>query len=389
MINREILLRTPGPTPIPAAIQKALSQPMMGHRSGVFSDIFKNTSRRLRPIFGTSQEILILTGSGTSALEAAVVNITEQGDHVAVVVTGAFGERFAEICQTYGLNVHRLDCEWGRACQPDVLRSFLKSLPPVTAVFMTHCETSTGVLNDIKELAGVVRECTDALVVVDAVSSAAGVPIYMDRWNLDIVVTGSQKALMCPPGLAFAAVSDRAWQRIHQLPKKAFYLNLSTYQKQLEKGMSPYTPAISLIYGLNEALRLIEEEGLQRVFDRHIVLKRMTRAAMRAAGLRLLTSDEEASPTVTAVAQTDNWDTETFRKSAREKFNLVLAGGQKKLKGQLVRFGHMGACTPAEIIQSLFLFEMALKSVQWPVSTGVMVQAAEEVLINDPSSFDQ
>lgn len=389
IINRNKLLRTPGPTPIPDRIQKAMAEPMIGHRGKDFSRLLNDTSERLRPIFGTTQDVLILTGSGTSALEAAAANITESGDHVAVIVTGAFGERFADICKNSGLNIHRHEVEWGASCSPNLLRDFLKTLPPLTAVFMTHCETSTGVLNPIEDLARVVRESTDALIVVDAVSSAAGVQIEMDAWGLDIVVTGSQKALMCPPGLAFIAASPRAWEKIHTLTKKPFYLNLSSYQQQLEKGMTPFTPAISLIYGLNEALHLIEEEGLANVQRRHHLLKKMTRASILASGLTLLTSDDGGSPTVTAIPATTGWDTELFRKIANDEYQLILAGGQKKLKGRLVRVGHMGACSPTELIQSLFLFELALKTSGWDVPAGTMVTAAEEALLNDLSFTGQ
>ncbi|HET6871823.1 MAG TPA: alanine--glyoxylate aminotransferase family protein, partial [Sporolactobacillaceae bacterium] len=287
IIGRERHLRTPGPTPIPESVQKAMGQPIIGHRSSEFSELLIDTSQRLRSIFGTTQDVIILTGSGTAALEAAVANITQPGENVAVLITGAFGERFAEICEEYKLNVHRMEVEWGISCQPDTLRSFIKSLPPLSAVFMTHCETSTGVLNPIMELAQVIREHSDAFIVVDAVSSAVGVPINMDKWGLDIVVTGSQKALMCPPGLAFLAASPRAWKKVHLHQRKTFYLNLSTYQNSLEKGMSPYTPAISLIYGLKESLSLIEKEGLENVQNRHLTLKNMTRAAVLAAGLSL------------------------------------------------------------------------------------------------------
>lgn len=381
MIKRgEWHLRTPGPTPVPKRVQQAMMQPMVDHRSPQFSQLFLETSHRLRPIFGTKQDVLIITGSGTSALEAAVVNLTQPDDDVAVVVTGAFGERFAEICSTYGRRVHRLDIPWGQAASPLQLRTFLRERSPLAAVFMTHCETSTGVLNPIAEMAAVVRDESEALVIVDAVSSAGGTPLHMDQWGVDMIVSGSQKALMCPPGLAFVTASERAYEKMRQLKQKPFYLNLLNYKEEAAKGTTPATPAVSLIYGLQEALNIIEEEGLNQVFERHMWLKKMTRAAVTAAGLPLLTTEEDASPTVTAITETPSFQPEAFRKTARETYGLILAGGQKKLKGRLVRFGHMGACSFFELIQSLFLFEMTLRATGHPVPPGTMVQAAEEVL---------
>jgi aspartate aminotransferase-like enzyme len=202
----------------------------------------------------------------------------------------------------------------------------------------------------------------------------------MDQWGVDMIVSGSQKALMCPPGLAFVTASERAYEKMRQLKQKPFYLNLLNYKEEAAKGTTPATPAVSLIYGLQEALNIIEEEGLNQVFERHMWLKKMTRAAVTAAGLPLLTTEEDASPTVTAITETPGFQPEAFRKTARETYGLILAGGQKKLKGRLVRFGHMGACSFFELIQSLFLFEMTLKATGHPVPPGTMVQAAEEVL---------
>ncbi|GGH80734.1 aspartate aminotransferase-like enzyme [Pullulanibacillus pueri] len=383
IINRSQILRTPGPTPIPEQVQKAMSQPMIGHRGKGFSELFQSVTPRLKPIFGTSQEIFLLTGSGTSALEAAVVNTVAPGDEVVVVVTGNFGARFADICEAYQIVVHRLEVEWGRACHPDALKTFLKSKKNIKAVFVTHCETSTGVLNPIGDLASVIHENSDALVIVDTVSSAGGTPVNMDKDGLDVVVSGSQKAFMLPPGLAFITLSENAWKAVERTPSKGFYLNLEAYKTNAEKGMTPYTPALSLIYGLDEALRMMEEEGLDNVFRRHETLMKMTRAASQALGLSLLTTDEEASPTVTAIQGTATLDSEAVRQTALKTFNLVLAGGQKRLKGKIFRIGHMGAITPAELLQTLILLEFSLFKMGYPVSFGTAAKAAEEVLKNE------
>ena len=276
-----------------------MNRPMIGHRSKECSALIHDLSQRLQPIFGTKQNPIILSSSGTSALEAAVTNTLSSTDEALVVVTGAFGERFAKIIGKYGFPLHRLDIEWGRACDPEQLRKALEKHPKVKAVFFTYCETSTGVLNPIQSLAETVHKHSDALVIVDAVSCLGAVPSEMDAWGIDIMVTGSQKALMLPPGLAFVAVSDRAWQIIEQNSTPRFYLDLIAYREKLAQDTTPFTPAVSLLFGLSEALHLIEEEGLEQTILRHNLMKAMTRAAIRALGLNLMTTDHDASPTVT------------------------------------------------------------------------------------------
>ena len=380
IINRSQILRTPGPTPVPERIQHAMAKPMIGHRGSGFSQLYHSLTPRLKPIFGTSQEVFILTGSGTSALEAAVVNTVNPGDHVVVVVTGNFGARFVDICEAYGIVVHRLDVEWGKACDPESLREYMKNQKDIKAVFMTHCETSTGVLNPIGELAKVIHETSDALIIVDTVSSAAGTPVHMDVNDLDVVVSGSQKAFMLPPGLAFITLSERAWTVVEKTQVRGFYLDLKAYKKNAEKGMTPYTPALSLFYGLEEALNMLEEEGLDNVFQRHNLLMNMTRSVSKTLGLNLLTTDEAASPTVTAIKGTDSLDSEQLRQITSKSYNLVLAGGQKQLKGKIFRIGHMGACSPIEMLETLILLELSLYKMGYPIELGTAAKVAEEVL---------
>ncbi|BCU81731.1 class V aminotransferase [Polycladomyces abyssicola] len=374
-------LRIPGPTPIPPRVQWAMNQPMIGHRSGECSRLVVENSRRLQPVFGTDQPVLIVTGSGTSALEAAVVNAVAPGEEAAVVVTGAFGDRFAKIVTRYGITLRRLDIPWSEACQPEVLAEFLQQHPQVKAVFLTYCETSTGVLNPIRELARTVHQHSDALVIVDGVSCLGAVDCRMDEWGVDIMVTGSQKALMLPPGLAFIAVSDRAWEVIERNPRSRFYLDLIAYRDNLTKQTTPYTPAVSLLFGLKEVLNLIQEEGFSAIVARHRLMMEMSRAGIRALGLELLAPDAFASPTVTAVKGGGQLDVEAFRKELRQ-IGVVVAGGQQHLKGKIFRIGHMGYCDPLDVLTVFNAIELALFRLGVPVELGSAVKACEEVWAN-------
>ncbi|MBO8163052.1 MAG: alanine--glyoxylate aminotransferase family protein [Brevibacillus sp.] len=376
------ILRIPGPTPIPPRIQQAMNRPMVGHRSGQFSALLADTAKRLKPLFGTEQDVYILTGSGTSALEMSVVNTVQPGEEAAVLVSGAFGDRFAKICERYGIVVHRLEVTWGDAITPEALASFLEQHPRVKAVFATYCETSTGVLNPVRELAQVIREKTEALFIVDAVSCLGAVPCEMDAWGIDILVTGSQKALMLPTGLAFLAASERAWRVIDQMKPLAFYLDLKAYRKSLADNTTPYTPAVSLVFGLAEACAMLEEEGLPAVIKRHELMRDMTRAAMRALDLPLMTEDAYASPTVTSIDPQGKFDAEELRKVLRTRHNLVVAGGQQHLKGKIFRIGHMGYCEPLDVLTTVAAIEMALRQIGVDAPLGAGVKAAQEVLIN-------
>jgi len=371
-------LRIPGPTPVPLRVQHAMNRPMIGHRSAECSRLVQKCSQRLQSVFGTRENVLIIAGSGTSALEAAVANTVAPGEEAVVVVTGAFGDRFAKIADRFGARVHRLDIPWGEACSPDALKSFLLSRPRVKAVFLTHCETSTGVLNPVRDLAQIVREHSDALVIVDGVSSVGGVPCEMDAWGIDIFVTVSQKALMLPPGLAFVAVGPRARKVIRQAEAPRFYLDLQAYQEQLEKETTPFTPAIAHLFGLEAALDMLDEEGLENVFARHRLMMEMTRAGIRALGLPLLAEDAVASPTVTAVRGTETIDATALQKELR-RIGVVVASGQQHLKGKIFRIGHMGYCDPLDVLTLLSATETALHRLGKPVRWGAAVAAAEEV----------
>lgn len=381
-IAKKLQLRIPGPTPIPPQVQTAMQQPMIGHRSGEASQMIKDVSQRLKAIFGTNETPLIFTSSGTSVLEAAVVNTIQPSEEALVVVTGAFGDRFAKILTEYGAVVRRLDVEWGTTPTTETLTTSLQQYPNVKAVFFTHCETSTGVLNPIEKLAPIVHTHSDAFIIVDAVSSLGAVPFEMDAWGVDIVVTGSQKALMLPSGLAFAAISQRAWKVIEANQNPKFYLDFIRYRDSLAKGSTPFTPAVSLLFGLDAALSLIEEEGLEHIFQRHEVMKKLTRAGLKAIGLPLMTSEDDGSPTVTSVRQEDGvWESETLR-SHLKQMGIVIAGGQQHLAGKIFRIGHMGYCDPLDLLPVLSAIEISLKKQNYSIKLGTALQAAEEVLLN-------
>jgi aspartate aminotransferase-like enzyme len=380
MFQGQTILRIPGPTPIPPSVERAMSQPMIGHRSGDFSKLFAEAAVRLKRVFQTEQDVLILGGSGTAGLEAAIANTVNPGDTVLVCHAGNFGERFVKIAKSYGANVLTVEAPWGEAIAPQEVAAALAANPEISVVFATQSETSTGVQHDIEGIASVVR-ATDALLVVDAVSSLGAVDLPMDAWGVDIVVTGSQKAFMLPPGLCFVALSERAWQRVDACTAPRFYFDLRAYRKQLGANTTPYTPAVSLIFGLGEVLSLIEAEGLQNVFDRHLLMSRMVREAGKALGLKLFNADEVASPTVTSFAG-EGFEAEDLRKVLRTEFGITIAGGQGHLKGKIFRIGHMGYATALDMLQVIAALELALVKIGVPITLGSGVQAAQHVYLH-------
>lgn len=380
MLQDSGLLRIPGPTPIPPSVQRAMNQPMIGHRGEETKELLKRIKPKLKPVFGTEEEVMILTGSGTSGLEAAVVNTMTAGDEVLVVVTGSFGDRFAQICESYQLRTHRLEFTWGEAADSGQIEEFLQQNPQIKAVFMTYCETSTGVLNPIQSISNLVHKQSNALVIVDGVSCVGGVETQMDAWGIDLLVTGSQKAMMLPAGLTFIAASKRAWEVIEANQQPRFYLDLQKHRNQLANDSTPFTPGLSLLFGLEQSLMLLQEEGLDQVYHRHQAMKAMVRGAIKALGIPLLTSDISASPTVTAI-QPEDVDAELLRKQVKQEFGLALAGGQGHLKGSLVRVGHMGYCAPKDILEVIGLLELGFKQLGKPIALGQGVAAAQEIYL--------
>jgi aspartate aminotransferase-like enzyme len=331
----------------------------------------------MRPYFGTSNDIAIVSSAGTGGLEAAVVNTLSPGDRVLVVSIGSFGDRFAKIARAYGADVTKVEVEWGQAADPAVLREELRRDANYRAVLMTHNETSTGVMNPIPELAAVVRELApDALILVDGVSSLGAVPFQMDAWGVDVVVTGSQKAWMSAPGLAMIAASPRAWTAMETATMPRFYLDLRAHRDSHAASQTPWTPAIGVFYQVDEGIRLMNEEGADQVFARHEACAAAGRAGLVALGFELFADQQHASRTVTAAVVPDDLDWKSFNTELKRR-GLVLAGGQGKLIGKIFRLGHLGSVTVEEIIGAMSTLEFACIAAGRDVRPGAAVAAAQ------------
>ncbi len=369
-------LLAPGPTPIPPEVLQAMAQPIIHHRTPEYEALFAEVRRDLRMLFQCKHEVLMFAASGTGAMEGAVVNTLSPGDHVIVLRGGKFGERWGEICEAYGLRLLPVDVPYGKSVDPAAVAAALREAPGSKAVFATHSETSTGAIHDIQGIAAVVR-ATDALLVVDAITSLGVLDLPMDDWGVDIVVAGSQKALMLPPGLAFAALSDKAWARVPSARLPKFYFNFTAERNAIEKNQSAYTPAVSLVMGLRESLRLILAEGLPTVFARHERLARATRAGVQAIGLTLFADRPGAA--CTAVTVPEGIDGGAIVKGFRKR-GITIAGGQGSMKGKIFRIAHMGYVDTFDILTALGGLELVLSELGYPVKLGAGVRAAEEVL---------
>lgn len=380
MMQNPDLLRSPGPTPIPSSVQLAMQKPMIGRRGKEIKSLLNNLKQKVKTIFGTNEEVLFISGSGTSGMEAAVVNTCSRKEEVLVIVTGEFGERMAEVCEANELIVHRMIVEWGNSVKPNDVKEFLKENPQIKSVFVTYCETSTGVLNPIAEISSVVHNHSEALVVVDGVSAIGGVECKMDEWGIDICFTASQKAMMLPPGLCLIAISSRAWEVIESNKQPRYYMDLRSYRNGLIVNATPYTTVTSLLFGLEEVLDLFEDEGLQNVLHRHIIMKEMLRGAFKSLNIPLLTSDQDASPTITTIL-TEHINGEKLRKYLKDEFGLELANGINHLRDKSIRIGHMGYCTPADILQIVSLFEIALLDSGVEITPGQGVGVAQKIYL--------
>ena len=374
-------LFTPGPTPVPEEILLEMAKPIIHHRTAEFRKINEEVERDLQELFQTKNPVITLASSGTGAMEAALSNILSPGEKALVIKGGKFGERFAEICIAYGVEVVPLDVEWGKAVEPESVRKILDNNQDIKAVFTTLCETSTGVLADIRAIGKIVAEFPDTVLVVDAVSSLGAVSCKTDEWNLDMVVTGSQKALMLPPGLSFLSISEKAVKKMESSKSPRYYLDLKKYLKSLEKFDFPFTPAVSLILGLKKSLALIREEGLENVLKRHQILAEATRAAVQAMGLKLLA--EKPANALTAVKVPEGIDGNELTKMLKEKYGINFAGGQAQLKGKIFRIAHLGYFDKLDIILAISALEMALSELGYKLEPGVGVKAAEEILTKE------
>lgn len=342
MPNDQRGLRVPGPTPVPDEVARAGAAPMVNHRGPEFAASMTEVARLIAPFFGSGSDVLLLTGSGTAGLEAAIVNAFSPGDKVLSVTCGVFGNRFAAIAEAFGASVSSLQTEWGRAVSPAALEEAVLAMTGLKGVLLTHNETSTGVTNDIEALAGAVRRLApDALILVDGVSSIGAIPFRMDEWDVDVAITGSQKAWMCPPGLTMIAVSERGWRAQRHATMPRYYWDLGKARKNAAKRTTPFTPAVGVIHALEAALRLMSEEGRENVYARHRRIGSQVREGVLGLGLDLFADPAAASNTVTAVRIPSALEVTLVRR-LREEQGVVVGGGQDWLKGRIFRIGHMG-----------------------------------------------
>jgi aspartate aminotransferase-like enzyme len=371
-------LFTPGPTPVPPQVLAALAEPVLHHRAPDFREVYARVLGRLQEVHRTAGDVLLFTCSGTGAFESAIVNLCSPGERVLAVSAGSFGERWATMARAYGCEVEALRYAWGETPSADDLRAKLAAVEPVSLVFLVHSETSTGVVADIQSLAAVAKDA-GALVVVDAVSSLGAVPLEQDDWGLDVVVSGSQKALMTPPGLATAAVSAAGWDQVARSTLPSFYFDWERTRTAQQKLDSAFTPAVSLIVALDVALGLLLESGLEDAFERHVRLGRACRAGIKAMGLELFSPDEDRSAVVTAARMPDGLDSSELTLALRERHGVTIAGGQGQLKDVIFRIGHIGWYDEFDIATALNAVELVLHELGAPIERGVAASHALEV----------
>jgi len=371
-------LMTPGPTPVAPETQLAMAQPILHHRSPQFMEILGKVREDLRYLFQTEQEVLMFAATGTGAMEGAVVNTLCAGDTALVVDGGKFGERWTELCQVYGVKVDRIAVEWGRAVNPAEVAARLKANPAIKAVFVQANETSTGVQHPVRELAQITKSLPGAILVVDAISALGGYELPMDAWGLDIVVAGSQKAMMLPPGLAFAALSPKAWEFVKTSTLPKYYFDFAKQLKSQQKNQTAYTSAVTLTMGLMEVCARIRAEGLEKIFARNRRLSLATKEAVRAMGLELYAKDYP-SDVLTAVLAPAGVDGQKVVANLRRK-GIWIAGGQAQAKGKIFRIAHMGFIDETDLLGTIGGLEVVLNELGYKVDLGVGVKAAQAVL---------
>jgi aspartate aminotransferase-like enzyme len=370
-------LLTPGPTPVPPEVLAALAEPIIHHRARDYRDIYERCLARLREVYRTEHDVLLYTTSGTGGFESAVANLTSPGDRQLVLSAGSFGERWAGMVKAFGADLVHVRLDWGETPEPEDLRAVLAEAGDVRVVYLTHSETSTGVVCDVQALTAVAKEA-GALVVVDAVSSLGAVPLEPDAWGIDVVVSGSQKALMCPPGLAFASVSPAALGAASRATSPRYVLDWERTRKAQAKVDAPFTPAVSIVRALDVALGLLLEEGLEAAFDRHARLGRACREGAKAMGLELFSPDEDRSAVVTAIRAPEGVEGTEVVAQLRDRFGITIANGQGELKGKIFRIGHIGWFDIFDITTALGAVELALADGGADIERGVAVTRALE-----------
>ncbi|MEI8390672.1 MAG: alanine--glyoxylate aminotransferase family protein [bacterium] len=376
-------LMIPGPTPVPETALLAMAKHPMGHRSSEFSAVLKEVFADLKWLFQTQEDVFIFTSSGTGAMEAAIYNLVNQGDKVLSLVIGNFGERWAKIAKMRGADVEIIAADWGKAIDPAVLKARLDQdvNKEIKFVTLTHNETSTGVTNDLKTLNEIIQE-HGAISVVDGVTSVGAIQLKMDEWKIDVVVSGSQKGFMIPPGLAFLACSKKAWKAYENCKNPSFYFNFGAYKKSAAENTTPYTPNVSLIMALRETLKMMKEEGLENIFNRHAKLAAGLRAAVRSMGLKLFVEDDSiASNAITSILPPDGITVPDIRKTLNKDFDIVVANGQNQLQDKIFRMGHLGFVSERDLITAVGSLEMALVKLGHKSPKGEATTAAIKALV--------
>lgn len=379
MLKRYLL--APGPTPVPSEALLAMALPVIHHRSPDFLPVLDAAKKGLQWLYQTKNDVLILCASGTGGMVGSVNNFFSPGDKALVINAGNFGERWTKICNAYGLDVTEIKREWGYAVRPDDVEKALKDNPSIKGIFIQASETSTGVYHDIEAVASIVRKFDDKIFIVDAISALVAHDLKMDAWGIDVLIGGSQKGLMLPPGLAFVGISDKAWKFAEKAKCPRFYFNFKKERESLSKNQTNFTSPVTLIIGLNECLKLLQKEGLENAFARHRRLANATREAVKALGLELF-SRESPSNAVTAIKSPGGLDGQEIYKNLRVKYGITAAGGQGQAKGKIFRIAHLGYADTFDIITAVAGVEMVLKSMGHSVKLGTGVAVAEELLMN-------
>ena len=377
----KLSLMIPGPTPVPETVLQAMGRHPIGHRSADFQKIVKRTTKQLQWLHQTTGDVLAITGSGTAAMEAGIINVLSKGEKVLCGDNGKFGERWVKLARAYGLDVQVIQAEWGQPLDPEAFRAALEAdtAKAIKAVILTHSETSTGVINDLEAIAKHARAHGTALTIADCVTSLGACNVPMEAWGLDVIGSGSQKGYMMPPGLAFVAMSERAWEAYGRSDLPKFYLDLGKYRKSAQADSNPFTPAINLYFALEAALEMMQAEGLEAIFERHARHRAAAQAGMEAMGLPLYAAEGHGSPAITAVAP-EGIDAEALRKAVKEKFDILLAGGQDHLKGKVFRIGHLGFVCDRDVLTAVAAIEATLADLglhKGSMGVGVAAAAAQ------------
>ena len=377
----KLSLMIPGPTPVPETVLQAMGRHPIGHRSADFQKIVKRTTKQLQWLHQTTGDVLAITGSGTAAMEAGIINVLSKGEKVLCGDNGKFGERWVKLARAYGLDVQVIQAEWGQPLDPEAFRTALEAdtAKAIKAVILTHSETSTGVINDLETIAKHARAHGTALTIADCVTSLGACNVPMDEWGIDVIGSGSQKGYMMPPGLAFVAMSERAWEAYGRSDLPKFYLDLGKYRKSAQADSNPFTPAINLYFALEAALEMMQAEGLEAIFARHARHRAAAQAGMEAMGLPLYAAEGHGSPAITAVAP-EGIDAEALRKAVKEKFDILLAGGQDHLKGKVFRIGHLGFVCDRDVLTAVAAIEATLADLglhKGSMGAGVAAAAAQ------------